>query len=69
MFCACVTRILKKPAKGKCLAFRIFRNKKKQAEREKEKEKLMGKCFEGLHYVCVRFSGLCAALVLLNLMM
>lgn len=47
--------------KEKCLAFRILPHK--------PKKKLMGKCFEGLHFVCVRFSGLCSALVLFNLMM
>lgn len=28
----------------------------------------MGKCYEGLHCVCSRFSGLSSGLVLLNLM-
>ena len=46
----------------KCLAFRIVGRKKTP-----KTEKLMGKCSKGLH--CVRFSGLCSSLVLLNLMM
>jgi hypothetical protein len=43
MFCACVTRILKKPAKGKCLAFRIFRNKKKASWTREGERKVDGK--------------------------